>query len=132
MPKYSAIGRLATFDSSSVRLPFQPGSTYPAVEWMSRPNRPSELLCVGMNDLETRKTPLGEATWMHRTGTDGTSLTTSMARNRWNAAVEGRWRASFRPSRNTGRSGVNLTLYFGPISRPLSVARPSDFTGRKP
>jgi hypothetical protein len=27
IPKYSAIGRFATFDSSSVRLPFQPGST---------------------------------------------------------------------------------------------------------
>ncbi len=27
MPKYSAMGRLATLDSSSVRLPFQPGST---------------------------------------------------------------------------------------------------------
>ena len=27
-----------------MRLPFQPGSTYPAVEWMSSPSRPSELL----------------------------------------------------------------------------------------
>ena len=27
IPKYRAIGRFATFDSSSVRLPFQPGST---------------------------------------------------------------------------------------------------------
>ena len=32
IPKYNAIGRLATLDNSSVRLPFQPGSTYPAVE----------------------------------------------------------------------------------------------------
>jgi hypothetical protein len=34
------IGRFATFDSSSVRYPSQPGSTYPAVEWISRPRRP--------------------------------------------------------------------------------------------
>src|ERR1035437_9043292 len=44
MPKYSAMGSLATFDSSSVSLPFQPGSTYPAVEWISRPRRPSDDL----------------------------------------------------------------------------------------
>src|ERR1035437_1389704 len=44
MPKYSAMGSLATFDSSSVSLPFQPGSTYPAVEWISRPRRPNDDL----------------------------------------------------------------------------------------
>ena len=43
-PKYSAIGRLATFDSSSVRLPFQPGSTKPAVEWMRSPSAPETRL----------------------------------------------------------------------------------------
>src|SRR5581483_5468317 len=37
------IGRLATFDSSSVTWPSQPGSMKPAVEWISRPSRPSEL-----------------------------------------------------------------------------------------
>ncbi len=36
------IGRFATFDSSSVTWPSQPGSMKPAVEWMSRPRRPSD------------------------------------------------------------------------------------------
>jgi hypothetical protein len=38
------IGRFATFESSSVTWPSQPGSMKPAVEWMSSPRRPSELL----------------------------------------------------------------------------------------
>src|SRR2546430_15525506 len=37
------IGRFATFESSSVRLPEKPESTKPAVEWISSPRRPSEL-----------------------------------------------------------------------------------------
>ena len=44
MPGYSVIGRLATFDSSSVRWPSQPASTNPAVVWISRPRRPRLLL----------------------------------------------------------------------------------------
>ena len=42
-----------------------------------------------MNDFVTRNTPRGEATWMHRTGTDATSRTTSMARKRWKRAPVG-------------------------------------------
>src|SRR3954452_22110100 len=44
MPGYSLIGRLATLDSSSVMCPLNPGSMKPAVEWVSSPSRPRELL----------------------------------------------------------------------------------------
>src|SRR5438067_1080326 len=44
MPGQSLIGRVATFESSSVTCPEKPGSMKPAVEWVSRPRRPSELL----------------------------------------------------------------------------------------
>src|SRR4051794_28345672 len=44
MPGHSLIGRVATFDSSSVTWPEKPGSMKPAVEWVSRPRRPSEDL----------------------------------------------------------------------------------------
>jgi hypothetical protein len=44
MPGQSVIGRFATFDSSRVMCPEKPGSTKPAVEWVSSPSRPSELL----------------------------------------------------------------------------------------
>src|SRR5680860_832289 len=35
-----AIGKVATLDSSRVRLPAKPASTKPAVAWTSRPRRP--------------------------------------------------------------------------------------------
>src|SRR3954462_3150067 len=44
MPGYSLIGRVATFASSSVTCPEKPGSTKPAVAWVSRPSRPSDDL----------------------------------------------------------------------------------------
>ena len=44
MPGHSLIGSVATFDSSSVTCPENPGSIHPAVECVSRPSRPSELL----------------------------------------------------------------------------------------
>ena len=44
MPGQSVIGRLATLESSSVMWPEKPGSTNPAVEWVSSPSRPSEDL----------------------------------------------------------------------------------------
>ena len=44
MPGQSLIGSVATLDSSSVTCPVNPGSIQPAVECVSRPSRPSELL----------------------------------------------------------------------------------------
>ena len=44
IPGQSLIGSVATFDSSSVTCPEKPGSMKPAVEWVSRPSRPSEDL----------------------------------------------------------------------------------------
>ena len=44
MPGHSVIGRLATFDSSSVMWPLKPGSMKPAVECVSSPRRPSDDL----------------------------------------------------------------------------------------
>src|SRR5215472_3095015 len=44
MPGQSLIGKVATLDSSSVTWPEKPGSIQPAVEWVSRPSLPSELL----------------------------------------------------------------------------------------
>ena len=44
IPGYRVIGKLATFDSSRVSCPAKPGSTNPAVEWISRPRRPSDDL----------------------------------------------------------------------------------------
>ena len=44
MPGQSLIGKVATLDSSRVTWPLKPGSTKPAVEWVSRPSRPSEDL----------------------------------------------------------------------------------------
>ena len=44
MPGYRVIGRLATFDSSSVAWPWNPGSMKPAVEWMRSPSLPREDL----------------------------------------------------------------------------------------
>jgi hypothetical protein len=38
------IGKFATFDNSNVMCPSNPASMNPAVEWMSKPRRPSELL----------------------------------------------------------------------------------------
>ena len=46
MPGHSVIGRFATLDSSSVMCPVNPGSMKPAVEWVSRPSRPSERLAL--------------------------------------------------------------------------------------
>ena len=40
IPGHNAIGRVATLDSSRVTCPENPGSMNPAVEWVSRPNRP--------------------------------------------------------------------------------------------
>ena len=40
MPGHSMIGRVATFDSSRVTCPLNPGSTNPAVAWVSNPSRP--------------------------------------------------------------------------------------------
>ena len=44
------IGRFATFESSSVTCPSQPGSMKPAVEWMSRPRRPERALPLEPGD----------------------------------------------------------------------------------
>ena len=44
MPGQSLIGRVATLLSSRVTWPLKPGSMKPAVECVSRPSRPSELL----------------------------------------------------------------------------------------
>lgn len=44
MPGHKRIGRFDTFDSSRVMWPLNPGSMNPAVEWVSRPSLPSELL----------------------------------------------------------------------------------------
>ena len=44
MPGQSLIGSVATLDSSSVTWPEKPGSMKPAVEWVSRPSRPSDDL----------------------------------------------------------------------------------------
>src|SRR3954451_23930364 len=44
MPGHSLIGRVATFDSSSVTWPEKPGSMKPAVECVRRPSRPSDDL----------------------------------------------------------------------------------------
>src|SRR5215472_8661210 len=44
IPGQSLIGRVATLDSSSVTCPEKPGSIHPAVECVSSPRRPSELL----------------------------------------------------------------------------------------
>ena len=44
MPGQSLIGSVATFESSSVTCPEKPGSMNPAVEWVSRPSRPSDDL----------------------------------------------------------------------------------------
>ena len=44
MPGHSLIGSVATLDSSSVTWPVKPGSMKPAVEWVSRPRRPSDDL----------------------------------------------------------------------------------------
>ena len=38
------IGKFATFDNSNVMCPSNPASMNPAVEWISKPRRPSELL----------------------------------------------------------------------------------------
>src|SRR4051794_11327804 len=40
MPGHSLIGSVATLESSRVTWPSKPGSTKPAVEWISRPSRP--------------------------------------------------------------------------------------------
>ena len=44
-PGRCVIGRLATFDSSSVMWPSKPGSMNPAVEWMSRPEAARGSTC---------------------------------------------------------------------------------------
>src|ERR1022692_2286226 len=44
MPGHSLIGSVATLESSSVTCPENPGSIQPAVECVSRPSRPRELL----------------------------------------------------------------------------------------
>jgi hypothetical protein len=44
MPGHSLIGSVATLDSSSVTWPEKPGSIQPAVEWVSSPSLPRELL----------------------------------------------------------------------------------------
>ena len=46
MPGHSLIGSVATLESSSVTWPENPGSMKPAVEWVSRPSRPSERLAL--------------------------------------------------------------------------------------
>ena len=40
------IGRVATLDSSRVTWPLKPGSTKPAVAWVSRPSRPEAGLAL--------------------------------------------------------------------------------------
>ena len=40
------MGRLATFDSSRVMCPVNPGSMNPAVEWVSSPSRPERALAL--------------------------------------------------------------------------------------
>ena len=62
MPGQSLIGRVATLDSSRVTWPEKPGSTKPAVEWVSRPEPAERALAfeaggdvVGQgDDLEGR------------------------------------------------------------------------------
>ena len=44
------IGRLATFDSSSVTCPSNPGSMNPAVEWISSPSLPERRLSLEPRD----------------------------------------------------------------------------------
>lgn len=44
IPGQSFIGNVARLDSSSVTCPEKPGSMNPAVECVTRPSRPSELL----------------------------------------------------------------------------------------
>ncbi len=43
IPGHNLIGNVATFDSSSVTCPLNPGSIHPAVECVSSPSRPREL-----------------------------------------------------------------------------------------
>src|ERR1051325_4027690 len=59
MPGHSLIGRVATFDSSSVTWPEKPGSMKPAVEWVSRPSRPSDDLPSRRADVSARGVPAG-------------------------------------------------------------------------
>jgi hypothetical protein len=68
-----------------------------------------------MNDLVARNMPLGAATWMHRTGTEGISITTSMARNRWYRASAGFWRTSLRGS----PKDRSIRRELDPILRPV-------------
>src|SRR5436309_1938159 len=68
-PGYSLMGTLVRLLSSSVSVPFHPGSQNPAVAWTIRPSRPRELLWVGTNDRVMRKMPSRAATWIQRTGT---------------------------------------------------------------
>ena len=62
--------------------PSKPGSTNPAVEWMSRPKRPSEELCVGTHDRPARYMPWGASTSMQRTGTLAIGRTSTIERAR--------------------------------------------------
>ena len=55
------IGRFATFESSSVTCPSQPGSMNPAVEWMSRPE-PAEARLP----FESRDEVVGERDALER------------------------------------------------------------------
>ena len=76
MPGHSLIGKVATLDSSSVTCPENPGSMNPAVEWVTSPSLPNELLWVGTNVRPTKNIPLAAATWMQRTGTDNLPILT--------------------------------------------------------
>ena len=103
----------------------------PAVEWVSRPSRPSELLWVGMYRSPARNIPSGASTSMQRTGTEAIGRAAMMPR--WACSRESVFRrASLRARRKTGNRGVNLTWKQGPQSIPFNIARFLRATGRRP
>ena len=79
-PGRNTIGTLLKFVISSVSVPFNDGSTNPAVACTINPRRPRELLWVVMNDRVTRNAPRGEPTSMHLTGTLDTGRTSRIPR----------------------------------------------------
>lgn len=66
MPGQSLIGKVATFDSSSLMWPENPGSIQPAATWIRSPSRPSELLPSSLESLEIPAHPDIDAGRLHQ------------------------------------------------------------------
>ena len=113
MPGHSLIGSVATLDSSRVTCPEKPASMKPAVECVSRPSRPSELLWVGMYRSPARNSPSASVD-LDAADRDRGDRTCGDDRRGGRALRESVFRrASLRASRNTGNRGVNFTWKAG-------------------